>query len=359
MAKNIVSLKAIAQKAQVSVATVSRILSGTPGRIPEATCQRVMAVAQELDYRPNLLVRGIQRGKSQTIGVMVPPYDTYWSEVLYGIHDALVEADYVPLVLWTQHRPNELTSLDPLSQIYRMIDRRVDGVILWPQFAELYAQHVRQFSSRKVPVVTIDHELPASEQADSVGSDENLGSRIVAGHLLQLGHTQFAHLAGDQTHEWARRRKQAFERTIAEAKGAHLVTEHVAEDASGVAQVTRLLQSRPRPTALFAASDHIALVAMEALTRLRLRVPEDISLLGFGDLEVSARLSPPLTTVRQQPYEIGREAALLILRRARNESAMSKGMRVELPVELVPRQTTGPCPAGKPQPGVRHASTRD
>ena len=346
MAKSIANLKEIAALARVSVGTVSRVLHGKPSRIAETTCQRVMEAARKLGYRPNLLVRGIQSGKTRLIGVMAPPYDSYWSEVLYGIHDTLVEADHVPLILWTQHAQRGRITIDPLTQIYRMIDLRVDGVVLWPEFAELYHQHLKEFSSRKMPVVSIDHELPPEEPADFVGSDEELGGRIAAEHLLKLGHIHIAHLAGDPGREWARRRLRAFERAVRESGEAQFSCLTVPENTDGMPEAVKLLQAKPRPTAIFAATDHTACSVFAAASGMGLRIPEDLSVVGCGDLDVSARLSPPLTTLRQQPYAIGREAALLVLRRSQDEAGGTKRLRVELPVELIVRASTArprPC----------------
>src|SRR5437763_6629784 len=159
-----VSQKQIAEVAGVSQATVSLVLSGR-GVSSEDTKRRVLHAAEELKYRPNLLVHGIQTGKSKMIGVMAPPFDYYWSEVLYGIHDVLAAADHVPIILWNAHegfgpRPPNGAHITELEQIHRLLDRRVDGVILWPPFASLFQDHVQQFSSRDLPIVTIDHKLP-------------------------------------------------------------------------------------------------------------------------------------------------------------------------------------------------------
>src|SRR5205085_8202469 len=125
----------VAEIAGVSQATVSLVLSGR-GVSAKDTQQRVLKAAEQLKYRPNLLVHGIQTGKTRMIGVMAPPMDFYWSQVLYGIHDVLVAADHVPVILWTAHsgpgRGNRTGyDVDELEQIHRLLDRRVDGVILW------------------------------------------------------------------------------------------------------------------------------------------------------------------------------------------------------------------------------------
>ena len=201
-----VNQKRIAEQAGVSQSTVSLVLSGRRVSSDE-TSQRVLKAAERLRYRPNLLVRGIQTGKTRMIGVMMPPFDFYWSEVLYGIHDVLTDADHVPITLWTAHTgatPRQRNAPgDELLQIHRLLDRRVDGVILWPPFSQAFSEHVNEFSSRNLPVVTIDHELPPEYNADYVGSDEASGGRMAAKHLYDQGHRRMGHLAGPPVATWA------------------------------------------------------------------------------------------------------------------------------------------------------------
>jgi LacI family transcriptional regulator len=344
-----VSQKRIAEEAGVSQATVSLVLAGR-GVSSEETTKRVMEAAERLKYRPNLLVHGIQTGKTRMIGVMAPPVDFYWAEVLYGIHDVLSEADHVPVNVWTAHtgagpRRRNAPGINELEQIHRLLDRRVDGVILWPPFASLFQGHVNEFSSRGLPVVTIDYDLPREFRADSVGSDEASGGRMVAEHLLELGHRRLAHLAGPKGEAWAAGRRAAFEETVRDA-GAECVTMEADLKASdqGMEQARVLLRLPDRPTAIFAATDPLAKSLYHAAAELGMRVPHDLSVVGFADDDFASDMAPPLTTVRQSGYDTGRRAAELILARSNGTSPPGKVQRVRLPVELVARQST--CPPG-------------
>jgi LacI family transcriptional regulator len=342
-----ISQKRIAREAGVSQSTVSLILSGR-GVSSDETRDRVLAAAERLRYRPNLLVHGIQTGKTKMIGVMAPPFDFYWAEVLYGIHDVLTAADHVPINIWTAHagpgprRRN--ASGDELAQIHRLLDRRVDGVILWPTFASLFSEHVAEFSSRDLPVVTIDHELPARFRADSVGSDEAAGGRMVAEHLLALGHVRFGHLAGPSRLAWAHGRRESFERALDREPAATCVSIEADLKAStqGLEQAREMLNLPQRPTAIFAATDPLAKTVYHVAAEMGLRIPQDLSVVGFADDDFAAELSPPLTTVRQSGYETGRRAAEIVLGRCMGTITNSKPQRVHVPVELVVRQSTGP-----------------
>lgn len=343
-----INQKLIAKEAGVSQATVSLVLAGR-GVSSDETSKRVLAAAERLRYRPNLLVHGIQTGKTRTIGVMAPPMDFYWAQVLYGIHDVLVAADNVPLILWTSHagpgRGNRTGyEIDELEQIHRLLDRRIDGVILWPPFASLFSEHVQEFSSRDLPVVTIDHELPADFKAHSVGSDEASGGRMVAEHLLSLGHKRIGHLAGSSVASWAVTRRQAFESALRAHDGVSCITlEGPAGDTSqSIEQARALLELPDRPTAIFAATDLFAKCVYRAAREKGLRVPQDLSVVGFSDDDFAKEMEPPLTTVRQPGYEIGKKAAELVLSPSIGASLGQRVQRASLPVKMIVRESTAP-----------------
>jgi LacI family transcriptional regulator len=340
-----VSQKRIAEQAGVSQSTVSLVLSGRRVSSDE-TAQKVIEAADRLKYRPNLLVRGIQTGKTRMIGVMMPPFDFYWSEVLYGIHDVLTAADNVPITLWTAHvgpAPGRRSGPQQheLEQIHRLLDRRVDGVILWPRFAELFHDHIHEFSSRHLPVVTIDHELPPEFNADYVGSDEASGGRMVAEHLYNLGHRRLGHLAAPPVATWALARRHAFEQALAEMPGASVLTVEAppGDTQLGVHCAREMLARHDRPTAVFAASDFYAKTVYQAAAEMHISIPGDLSVVGFSDDGFATDMSPPLTTVRQPGYEIGRSAAEVALERSAGRGPRERSKK-HLPVELIVRQSS-------------------
>jgi LacI family transcriptional regulator len=340
------SQKRIAEQAGVSQSTVSLVLSGR--RVSsDQTSRRVLEAAERLKYRPNLLVRGIQTGKTRTVGVMMPPFDFYWAEVLFGIHDVLAAADHVPITLWPVYvgpspRRREEPSGTELDQIHRMLDRRVDGVILWPSFALLFSEHVHEFSSRNLPVVTIDHELPPEFNADYVGSDETMGGQMVAEHLYALGHRRIGNLARPNVATWALARRKAFENAVARMPGASVITleGYPGEYIRGIVQAREMLSRPDRPTAIFAATDLYARTVYKAAAELNLRIPQDVSVVGFSDDDFAAEMTPSLTTVRQPAYEIGRRAAEIILGRSLGR-IRERNRHDKLPVKLIVRESTG------------------
>jgi LacI family transcriptional regulator len=342
-----VSQKRIAEQAGVSQSTVSLVLSGRRGN-SDQTSKRVLQAAEKLKYRPNLLVQGIQTGKTKTIGVMMPPFDFYWAEVLYGIHDVLTAEDHVPITLWTvytgpnpRRRDGSSGACDELSQIHRLVDRRVDGVILWPSFAQTFVDHVHEFSSRNLPLVTIDHQLPPEFNSDYVGSDEASGGRMVAEHLYALGHRRIGHLAAPSVATWALARRRAFESALARMPGTSVVTREATAGGTdlGIVPARELLSLADRPTAIFAASDLYAKTVYRAARELNINIPDDLTVVGFSDDDFALEMSPPLTTVRQPAYEIGRRAAEVVLDRSLGRTR-EQGRHEELPVILIVRESS-------------------
>lgn len=345
-------LKDVARKANVSMSAASRILRGDGSRFGEDTCRRVWDAAQELGWRRNLLVSGMQTGRTRTIGVLIPPFDSFWVGVLSGIHMTLAAEDYLPITVWvgdgqkvpTFHGEKD----DGLDQISRLLDRRVEGLILWPVFAVAYYKHFRELMDRRVPVAVIDHEYSEERLADSIETDEKQGATEIAQHLLALGHRRIACLSCSETpwQAWAPRRRGHFEEAIASHHEATCRSWKLnpAGD-NGLVVARELLSSDLQPTAVFAVTDHEAVYVYKAAQELGLSIPKDISVVGFADLDFAGSLTPPLTTMRQRPQEIGRQAARLILDRIEGVVATTDPTTIRVAAELVVRGSTGPARA--------------
>ena len=341
-------LKDVARSAGVSIGTASRILNGDTDSFSEQTCAKVVEKACELGWRRNLLVDGIQKGRTFTIGVLVPPHDSFWVAVLAGIHLELTAADYLPITTWIGDcrtipavKGNEQAGLD---QINRLLDRRVDALILWPSFAVAYYEHYKELMERKIPVVVIDHRLSTENIADLVESDDGLGARLVAEHLLKLGHKHIACLSTRELdwQAWSTRRREEFEKEVQRIGGAEVQSwKSDANEDEILDEATRILTSEPRPTAIFAVSDHLARQVYRAASALGVRIPEDVSVVGFADLDFSVDLWPPLTTVHQHAEDIGRAAAKAVLDRLNGVVEVASPARdIRLPVTLMDRKST-------------------
>lgn len=344
-------LKDVAALAGVSVSAASRILRGDRGRFGDSTCQRVLEASTKLGWRPNLLVSGMQTGRTQTVGVMIPPYDSFWVNVLSGIHRHLAEADYLPITVWIgdlDHMPQfEASELEGLQQINRLLDRRVDGLIMWPDFAVAYQHRFQELIERRVPVVVIDHYVN-KPFADSVETNEEAATQKVADHLYSLGHRRIACISSRETSSqtWALARRSGFEKALSERPGAQFRAWRLDETGRNGREVAQQLLTDPfRPTAVFAVTDHEAALVYHAASALGLTIPGDVSVVGFSDLDFAQTLEPPLTTIRQRPREVGVRAASLIMERLEGELTSEEPITARIDADLVVRASTGPVRA--------------
>lgn len=340
-----VTIREIAEISKRSPSTVSRALRNS-SLISESTRQSIQETARELNYRPNLLMRGVRTGRSLTVGLLVPViYDEFHIHILAAIHDGLVYNDYAPLLLSTTSkgrtgRPAEGRPLPTqLDQVHKLLDRRVEGVIIWPKHMKADADYLHELWKRDIPTVTVDMELPDS-QADHVGTDDYAGASEVARYLLAMGHRRIGHLAGPQIDSTARLRKQGFLDTLSAQSDVTITCigakryEHVSSKT-----LQAMLDSSPRPTAIFAANDHIARELYLVARNKGLRIPEDISLAGYGNLDYAEYLSPALSSVDQNPHLIGQKAVELLLARINGEIEQDDPITCFQPTELVVRES--------------------
>ena len=333
-----VTLADVAAHAGVGAATVSRVMNDSP-RVSPDTRARVLAAVELLGYRPNPLARGLSRGRCQTVGVVVP-FFTHPSAVerLRGVADALHDSRY-DLVLFNVetplHRDEHLASLTRRD--------RADGllVVSLPPPPEV----LERLAAAGVPVVLVDTHGPGMPM---VVTDNVEGGRIGARHLVALGHERIAFIGEDRRNALGftatAQREQGYREVLADAGLAVplALVRHGAHDRKVARRLTeQLLAQRRPPTAIFASSDVQALGVLEAARAAGLSVPEDISVVGFDDIEISAYAA--LTTVRQPLYASGQLGARLLLDTLQGERRPAADVH-ELELELVERSTTAPPP---------------
>lgn len=331
------SLRAIAELAGVSAMTVSRTLSGHDN-VAAATRGRVLRAARRLKYRPNRLAKAVLRGRSGTVGVMISPLKPFESRVVHGIHDALVARGALPILHFHDAGPGADRDAAELDYIHRLLDQRVDGLIFWPSDETVPDVYLEEVWQRKVPLVAVDRHLPQT-RADFSGTDDKAGGRLAAEHLLALGHRRLAHVGGEPWVSTYADRRTGFEQAVA-AYGERVETISCRECDCHDA-VRRLLASRTRPTAIFAASDGMAPGIYAAAKAAGIEIGRDLAVVGFADLAAASALVPGLTTLRQNPYEIGRQAARLVLDRIEGTAAADRPQTVRLLPELVVRESSG------------------
>jgi LacI family transcriptional regulator len=325
-----VTLGLIAREAGVSPSTVSRILNGT-AKVSDDKRVAVEDTIARFNFQPNMMARSLAMGQTHTIGVLTQFIESpFYGEALRGIEDALAGTPYSPLFV-SGHWNLKIEE----ARMRLLQARRVDGVIILT--GRLSDQQLLKYAQR-LPIVVTGRHLSAPRLA-SFAVDDFTGARAATRHLLELGHTRIAFISGPSDHPDANERLRGYQSALQEAGIAHvpeLVLHADFIESGGMLAITRLLESGANFTAVFAANDQMAYGARLALYRRNIRVPEDISLVGYDDLPNSTYSMPPLTTVRQPVYEIGRLAAQAMLRLI----AGGAGDIAAPPLELVVREST-------------------
>lgn len=327
-----VTLEMVAREAGVSPATVSRILNSTAVVNVEKKA-RVDAAIAKLGFVPNPVARGLAGGRTFSVGVVTQSLDSpFYGSALRGIEEKLLPLGYSPLFVSGQWRADiEARCMDVLRS------RRVDGIIV---LTGCLSDKALKAYAKLLPLVITGRKLSGKGLA-ALNFDNTLGAQIATEHLIKLGHRQIACIAGDAQHPDAVERLAGY-RVALEAAGIayqpSLVVEGAFHEEGGLQAVDALLKSRKRFTAIFAANDQMAVGASLGLRRHSMRVPEDVSLIGFDDLPASLYASPPLCTVHQSAYELGQLAATAML-----ELLAGNQPRIAMPApRLVLRESCAP-----------------
>ena len=337
--KYVPSMADLARETGVSIATVSRVIKGD-SRISEATKLKVMEVAARLGYSPNLLVNGIRGAGTRIVGVSMG-VDDYYTKVFNGIAAALWARGILPLVMTPLHpRIGEREIFDAF------IERRVEGVIARPVVYAEIVDYLNVLKERGLPMVLIDCDIQGVDIPFS-GTDDFEGGRLAAEHLVALGHKVIGHLPGYLISNTGRGRCEGFSTFISSCEGVLERRTRPTNFAPVDSVIEELLLSEPRPTAVFAANDNVAAGVYAVALRLGLRIPEDVSILGFGDLPASSRLRPTLSSFDQSPELVGSAAVELLFEEISSPRTGSAPRRTSLiKPKLIHRESTQ-CPSSK------------
>lgn len=325
----------IANEAGVSQTTVSRVLNGD-ARVADATRERVLAVIERLGYTPNAIARGLVTSRTNLVGVAI-------TDIVNPFYPELVEAIAGQLVEHGLRMVFSNTGLAP-DGIYtrELLEQRVDGIVFTS--ALLDSEAVGRLAARRFPIVLANRYVEGVE-CDAVTGDNVAGARAAAEHLLELGHRRIAVLAGHPGSSTSRDRKLGFEQRLAE-EGLELEPGLVRPGGytheQAYAQTLELLQVGRPPTAVFCLNDVMAFAALNAARRLGVRVPAEVSIVGFDDIRMAAWEGFELTTVRQPLSDMARMSVDLLAHRIETPEAPVR--RLIFPSLLVRRRTTGPPP---------------
>ncbi|MBW7883656.1 MAG: LacI family DNA-binding transcriptional regulator [Caldilineaceae bacterium] len=325
----------VARRAQVSTATVSRVLSNQ-GYVNTATRLRVIRAIEDLKYVPNAMARGLKTKRSGLIALLIPELsNSFFTTIAVGV-EHLANANGFSVVL---ANGDESVDKERLN-VEQLVAQRVDGVIVAP--VSQSTEHLRPFFERNIPVVIIDRTVEPI-LTDVVRGDNVGGAIDLTNHLLRLGHRQIAFVNGDPKTSTARERLAGFRIAMERAKipvAESLVSTGTwwIEDAE--ARVERLIASGVRFSAIFAANNFMAIGALLALRRHNLRVPEHIALVCFDDVETASQIDPFFTVMAQPPYSMGTYGMKFLLDRI-SEEYTGPPRDLVLPASLVVRRSCG------------------
>lgn len=303
-----VTLLDVARAAGVSAATVSRILNGT-ARVAPAKAAAVQEAIARLRFKPNLFARSLKTGVTMTVGVLTQSIESqFYAHALKGIEVGLEGSGYSPIIA-----SGHWDAQTDLQSLRLLTNRRVDGVIILT--ATIDDQAIRALAQEQ-PVVVTERALHAP-QLYAVQLDQQRGGYLATRHLLEQGHRRIAHITGVAHRRDATERQRGYAQALREAgvePDAALCVQGDFTAPGGQRAMAALLERGVEFTAVFCANDESALGARLALFERGLRVPQDVSLVGFDDLPVSSFMTPPLTSVHQPVFEIGLHAAHAMLR---------------------------------------------
>jgi DNA-binding LacI/PurR family transcriptional regulator len=329
-------IRTIARLANVSIATVSRTINRVPTVNPKIA-KRVWEVIEELDYFPNTQARALVSGRSWILGLIVSEItNPFFPELIQGFEDIAVEHGYEILVSSTNHDPKRMSHC-----IRRMLERKVDGVAVMTFGIE--APLLEQLAQRKVPLVFVDVG-PDGPGINVLKVDYRHGIREGVQHLAALGHRNIAFLRGPIGLHSAQSRLDAFSESMRECgitpdPAWILQGEHTLE--GGMSAMQQLLAAKNMPTAVMCSNDMTAIGVLHTMYRAGLRVPDDLSVVGFDNIHMAEVTIPPLTTVQMSRFDLARAAVTALRACAEGTEQSTQKKEYNIQTDLVVRESTG------------------
>lgn len=347
-----VTMRDIALHAKVSIGTVSHVINGTAG-VRAEVARRVKQAMRDLGYQPSQLARGLRRNQTNMLGMIVPDItNPFFPLVVRGVEDTAYREGY-RLVLCNADN-------DPAKEekyLEDLVSYSMAGLIIIPS-VDSHIVSILNENRRENRVVCVDR-APDDWAGDSVTVENEEGAYKAVRYLISMGHRCIATITGPLHVPNAIQRLAGYKRALAESAievSPEYVQEGRFERISGYQKAQTLLRLVPRPTAIFAANDLIALGILAALREGRISCPEEMSVIGFDDLEVTFFTDPPLTTVAQPAYQLGAKAATVLLSRLKGEVDGPQLLKLE--TELRIRQSVHPIESAINREFLTRTSTR-
>jgi DNA-binding LacI/PurR family transcriptional regulator len=331
MNKENITIKDIARELGISPSTVSRALKDHPD-ISQATRDAVNDLAKKWNYKPNPIALSLKSGSSRTIGVIIPDIvHFFFSTIISGIEDIAYERGYNVMMCQSNEKWEH-----EVKNVQALVSARVDGILISVAKETTNFDHFRAVADKGLPLVFFDRIVEELD-SDRVIVDDEVGAYNAVNHLLRMGKKRIMHLSGPLNLPIARLRIDGFKRALKEYRITPLPNDIIKCDTSEEATelLPKIFRGNPRPDAIFAVNDLTAVQALIIAKQMGLKVPEDVAIVGFTNSQIATLTEPGLTSVDQRGYEIGLEAAKLLL--ARIEDPERKPQTKIISTELVVR----------------------
>ncbi len=327
-------IRAVAERAQVSIATVSRTINGISSVGPELA-KRVWKAIEELDYYPNTQARGLVSGRSRLLGLVISEItNPFFPELIQGFEEIAVEHGYEILIGSTNYDPKRMNLV-----IRRMLERKVEGVAVMTFGIE--EPLLQQLAERNIPLTLIDFDLP-NPLVSTLRVDYDAGIRQAVHHLAALGHRQVAFVSGPHTLHSAKARLETFRTAAREARFPPKDTRVVEADHTlegGMLAFERMQARGELPSAIMCSNDMTAIGVLRSAYATGLKVPRDLSIIGFDDIRFAQFTTPPLTTVQMSRVDLAR-SAFVALRDHGQRPLKTTVREYPIPTKLIVRQST-------------------
>ncbi|QJQ05893.1 LacI family transcriptional regulator [Undibacterium piscinae] len=327
------TMKQVAEKAKVSTTTVSHVINNTRV-VSEDARERVLSVIRELRYIPSAVARSLKNDKTHTLGMIIPNNSNpYFAEVIQGIEDESFKLGYNIILCNSYDDPKKQAAYTRV-----LMEKRIDGLILVASGSD---EELNQLlTDEGIPKVLVDREVPGVA-ADFIEADHEQGGYLATKYLLDLGHRDIACVSGPKTLLPSGGRVQGYWRALKEA-GVTPREEYLAHSdftsQGGFTAFRQLLALHPRPTAIFASNDLMAIGGLCAAHQAGMKIPEELSVIGYDDIALASFSTPPLTTIAQPKHEIGVLTAQVMVKRIQNAELALR--REKLETKLMVRQST-------------------
>lgn len=329
--RNRVTIKDVAMQADVSIATVSKIINGKDKHISEETRQRVFEVIENLEYIPNSMAKGLKEASTRTIGLVIPDIGHAFPEMAKGAQDEAFVHGYTMFFCSTDNN-----SIQEEKFLNILKSKMVDGIIY---VSSDYETSKRLLWDISIPIVAVDRKIDKNQNMGSVGIDNFSAMRDVAKYIVNKGCKKIAYITSDVLMSPSKERYEGFITRLKEMgidfdKKLHYLGDFSVETGNIGAMV--LLQRDPEIDCIVCGNDSIAIGAISTCQKLGKEIPGDIKIIGFDDIYISKYLNPELTTVRQDAYEMGKQAASMLIGYIENKIPLTDMI---LPYEIMERST--------------------